>query len=155
VDASSAADFGCVFCAIVGGQEPASVVFSDDSAVAFLDIHPVNPGHLLVVPRAHAESLGTLDERLGARMFTVAHRLASAVRASGLRCEGVHLSLADGEAAGQEVNHVHLHVVPRFAGDAFRIQASWLRPDRADLDRAAALIRQGLGPAQPDSDKTY
>jgi histidine triad (HIT) family protein len=144
VSTSPVPDASCAFCAIVAGREPASVVYSDDAIVAFMDIHPLNAGHLLVVPRAHAESLAKLDERLGARMFTVAQRLAGAVRASGLRCDGVHLSLADGDAAGQEVDHVHLHVVPRFAGDAFRIQASWLRPDRADLDRTAHLIRAAL-----------
>jgi histidine triad (HIT) family protein len=147
VTTSAAPDSGCVFCAIIAGQQPASLVYSDNSTVAFLDIRPVNPGHVLVVPRTHAESLARLDEQFGARMFAVAHRLAGALRASGLRCDGVHLSLADGEAAGQEVDHVHMHVVPRFVGDRFRIQASALRPDRAELDRAAALIRQGLPPA--------
>lgn len=145
---SEAPDTGCVFCEIIAGREPASLVYSDDDIVAFLDVRPVNPGHLLVVPRTHAESLAKLDEQLGTRMFTAAHRLAGAVRASGLRCEGVNLSLADGEAAGQEVGHVHLHVVPRFAGDTFRIQASGLRPERGDLDRTAALIRRALALAQ-------
>ncbi len=143
----------CVFCAIVAGREPASFVYSDDAIVAFLDIRPVNTGHLLVVPRAHAPSLAELDEPLGTRMFTVAQRLASALRASGLPCQGVNLFLADGEAAGQEVGHVHLHVLPRFAGDGFRISARWLTPDRADLDHAAGLIR-AASPRQPGHAKT-
>jgi histidine triad (HIT) family protein len=144
VSTSPAPDADCVFCAIVAGREPASIVYSDDAIVAFLDMRPVNTGHLLVVPRAHAESLADLSEPLGARMFTVAQRLAAALRASGLRCEGVNLFLADGEAAGQEVGHVHLHVLPRFHGDGFRISARWLSPDRADLGHAAALIRQAV-----------
>ena len=76
------------------------------------------------------------------RIFTVAMRLAAALRASGLPCEGINLFLADGEAAFQEVFHTHLHVFPRFAGDTFRISADWsLTPPREELDRLAALIR--------------
>lgn len=79
-------------------------------------------------------------------MFVVARRLAAALRASGLRCEGVNLFLADGEAAFQEVFHTHLHVIPRFAGDSFRISADWsVTPTRAELDAQAAWIRGGVG----------
>ena len=76
-------------------------------------------------------------------MFTVAQRLAAALRVSVLLCEGVNLFLADGEAAGQEVFHIHLHVFPRFAGDSFRIRADWsVMPSRAELDEIAARIRR-------------
>jgi len=75
-------------------------------------------------------------------MFTVAMRLARALRASGLRCEGINLFLADGEAAFQEVFHTHLHVFPRFSGDTFRIDADWsITPLRAELDEIAAQVR--------------
>ena len=110
--------------------------------MAFMDVAPVNPGHLLVVPRAHSASLADLDEEVGAHMFVVAQRLAAAVRASGVRCEGVNLFLADGEAAFQDVCHVHLHLLPRWSGDAFRIDAdSSNRPERSELDALAASIR--------------
>lgn len=131
----------CVFCAIAAGREPASVVHADAAIVAFLDVRPVNPGHLLVVPRAHAPGLAELAPELGTRMFAVGHRLALALRTTGLRCDGVNLFLADGEAAGQEVPHVHLHVLPRFRGDNFRVHADWQRPDRAELDATAARLR--------------
>jgi histidine triad (HIT) family protein len=135
----------CVFCEIVAGTAPASVVFDDGDLLAFLTIGPVTPGHLLVIPKRHAPYLADLDEATGARMFTVAMRLAQALRNSGLRCEGVNLFLADGEAAFQEVFHTHLHVFPRFAGDTFRISADWSHaPPRAELDRVAALVRGGL-----------
>jgi histidine triad (HIT) family protein len=76
-------------------------------------------------------------------MFSVAMRLAQALRASGLRCEGINLFLADGEAAFQEVFHTHLHVFPRFAGDSFRIDADWSnRSSRAELDVIAAQVRE-------------
>lgn len=133
---------GCVFCGIVAGDEPASFVHADPGTVAFLDIRPVTPGHLLVVPRGHAELLGDLPDGAGAALFVVALRLQGALRRSGLRCDGVSLFLADGGAAGQEVPHVHLHVFPRFAGDGFRVAAEWsLHPSREELDAQAEAIR--------------
>lgn len=134
----------CIFCEIVAGRAPASIVHADDLMLAFLDIRPVTPGHLLVVPRRHAADLAGLDKATGERLFRVGIRLAAALRGSGLRCEGVNLFLADGAAAGQEVFHVHLHVFPRYNGDRFRIEADWSdAPDRAELDEIAARIRAG------------
>ncbi len=143
----------CVFCAIVAGASPASVVYEDAGVLAFIDIRPVTPGHLLVIPKRHAPYLADLDEATGARLFVVAMRLAAALRASGLRCEGINLFLADGEAAFQEVFHAHLHVFPRFAGDTFRIDADWsVAPERSELDDIAAQVRAALdaadGPSQ-------
>ncbi|MFQ5908423.1 MAG: HIT family protein [Thermoplasmata archaeon] len=133
----------CVFCAILGGQVPGSVVYEDDRVVALMDISPVNPGHLFVIPREHAPYMADVDEETGGHLFRVAMRLAESLRASGLRCEGINLFLADGEAAFQEVPHVHLHVFPRFKGDAFKIDANWdTHPAREDLDAAAAAIRE-------------
>lgn len=107
-----------------------------------MDIRPVNPGHLMVVPRTHALSLADLDEETGAHTFVVAMRMAAAVRASGVRCEGMNLFLADGEVAFQDVFHVHLHVLPRWRGDSFRIDADWpSRTERIELDAVAAAIR--------------
>jgi histidine triad (HIT) family protein len=152
---SSGASGDCAFCAISAGLLPSSQVYSDEDLLAFLDIRPVNTGHLLVVPRVHAASLADLCERIGARLFVTAQRLAAALRASGLPCDGVNLFLADGAAAGQEVDHVHLHVVPRQAGDGFELRARFQHPDRSHLDAAAAAIRKGQsvrgGGQAPDS----
>jgi histidine triad (HIT) family protein len=132
----------CIFCAIVAGSAPASVVYEDADLLALLDSRPVTPGHLLVIPKRHAPLLADLDEATGARMFTVAMRLAQALRASGLRCEGINVFLTDGEAAFQEVFHTHLHVIPRFVGDTFRIDADWsITPSRAELDEIAAQVQ--------------
>jgi histidine triad (HIT) family protein len=106
-----------------------------------MDLASANPGHLLVVPRAHASSLADLDEETGAHLFVVAMRMADALRASGLRCEGINVVLADGAAAGQEVFHAYLHVIPRWDGDEFRVEAEWSWPERSELDAAAAAIR--------------
>jgi diadenosine tetraphosphate (Ap4A) HIT family hydrolase len=134
----------CVFCQIVRGQLPASFAYADDDVVAFIDLHPVTPGHLLVVPREHASGLMDLGEATGLRVWLVAHRMARALRHTKLRCEGVNLFVADGEAAFQQVFHAHLHVVPRFAGDGVRLDAQPSQTHRADLDSAAAAVRAGL-----------
>jgi histidine triad (HIT) family protein len=134
----------CVFCEILAGRIESSQVYQDDFVVAFLDIRPLTRGHLLVVPREHAPDLEDLDEGLGARVFTVAHQLGRALRRSGLPCEGVNMFLADGVAAGQEVFHVHLHVIPRNPGDGFRLKAKWRTPGRDELDATAARVRQGI-----------
>jgi len=134
----------CIFCRVVGGTIPASIIHRDDDIIAFMDIGPVNPGHLLVVPTAHAASLAELQPGDGAKMFTVAQQLAAAVRRSGLRCEGINLFLADGAAAGQEVFHVHLHLVPRFRGDAVRFSWPRTQPSRDDLNAHARAIRSAL-----------
>jgi histidine triad (HIT) family protein len=135
---------GCPFCDIVAERLPASVVYADDLVQAFLDIRPITTGHVLVVPRSHAGGLADLPERAGRAMFTAAQRMAAALRGSKVRCDGINFFLADGTVAGQEVEHVHLHVVPRFAGDGFRLSANFLSPDRADLDATAELIRGAL-----------
>jgi diadenosine tetraphosphate (Ap4A) HIT family hydrolase len=129
----------CVFCSIVAGDLPASRVYDDDRVLAFADIRPATTGHLLVVPKRHAAGLATLDPEDGARMFQVAQRLAAALRASSIEPEGVNLFLADGEVAGQEVFHAHLHVLPRRAGDGFG--------GRDELDRVAGLVREALDSA--------
>jgi histidine triad (HIT) family protein len=131
----------CVFCEIVAGREPASFAYEDDRVVAFMDLAAANPGHLLVVPRAHAASVADLEDALGAHLFAVAKRMAAALRESGLRCEGMNLFVADGEAAGQEVFHAHVHVLPRWEGDRFRVEAEWMWPDRSELDAAATAVR--------------
>jgi diadenosine tetraphosphate (Ap4A) HIT family hydrolase len=111
---------------------------------------PVNPGHLLVIPKFHAESLADLEPNLGALLFRAAQHLGAALRRSTLRCQGLNLFLADGEAASQLVPHLHLHVIPRFTGDSFKLNpmggvTTWENmPSRDELDAAAAAIRVAL-----------
>jgi histidine triad (HIT) family protein len=135
----------CVFCEIVAGHAPASIVFEDERTVTFLDVRPVASGHMLVVPRRHAASLAELDPEDGAQLFRVGMRAASALRASTLPVEGVNFYLTDGEAAGQTVYHVHLHVIPRQQGDGlgFRHGPDFSVRERAELDEAAAAVREG------------
>ena len=137
----------CVFCELIKGNLPMSKVYVDEKVTAFMDIQPVNPGHVLIVPNAHATYLSELDEEIGAHLFKVAMRINKAIRKSGVRCEGVNLFLADGEAAFQEVFHVHLHVFPRFIGDGFGLEFSpdySKKPSREELDGIAAKLNAAM-----------
>jgi histidine triad (HIT) family protein len=134
----------CLICDIVSGSEVSSRVYEDETVLAFMDLHPVNPGHTLVVPKQHAAGLVDLDLESGAHMWRTGHRLAQALRRTDLRCEGVNVLMADGQAAFQEVFHAHLHVFPRYAGDAFRITADWRKRERGELDTTAAKLTQAL-----------
>ena len=139
----------CVFCEIVNGTSPASWVYQDDTVVAFLDIQPITQGHMLVVPREHAELITEASEQAAMRTFRVARKLAGAARHT-LGAIGVNLLVMDGEAAFQDVPHFHVHVIPRYAKDGFGLTfpASYEHPPaRAQLDAIAAALRAAVMPA--------
>ena len=135
----------CIFCQILSGKAPLSFVYDDDLVAAFMDIQPVNLGHLLIVPKRHAAFIADVTANEAAAMMQVAQRATAALRASSLKCDGVNYFLADGEAAMQEVFHAHLHVFPRFMGDGFGLRFApeyhTRRPPRQDLDQQAAELR--------------
>jgi len=140
-------DNDCVFCKLLSGELELSVIHEDDLCVAFMDVQPINPGHALVVPRKHAPYLADLEAEDGAQVFRVAQRVAAALRDCGVKCEGVNFFLADGEAAGQEVFHVHLHVFPRYTGDGFGLNLPpdyQHRPPREELNEIAQRMRAEL-----------
>lgn len=134
----------CVFCGIVAGQEPASFLYRDDAVAAFMDIQPIHPGHLLVIPRQHGELMHHFNEMSLARVWQVVMRMNHALRSSGLPCEGVNIFVADGEAAFQDVMHFHVHVIPRTSGDGFGLTfpATYTDPTpRSQLEAYASAIR--------------
>jgi histidine triad (HIT) family protein len=142
------ADESCVFCKIVRRELPATVLDEDGETMAFLDIRPINPGHFLVVPKAHAAHLADLPPGAGGKVFEMARTLAVALRASGVKCEGVNLHLADEAVAGQEIFHVHLHVYPRYAGDGVGLRMGpryGTMPKREELEKLGAAIRAATG----------
>jgi histidine triad (HIT) family protein len=139
----------CVFCDILADKLPSSIVYQDEICSALMDIQPVNLGHVLVISNQHATSLADLDQETGSHMFRVAQHIAQALRDSGIRCQGINLFLADGAVAGQEVLHVHLHVIPRYSGDGFGFRFGpkyGQRPPRSELD-AVALRIHGMLPS--------
>ena len=140
-------DPSCIFCQILAGLAPASMIHQDERVAAFMDIRPIVEGHVLVVPRRHAASLVELEDEDGAEMFALGKRVAQAQRRSNIRCEAVNLYLADGAAAGQTVFHMHLHVLPRYSGDGLMVRSALgLRPPPSPetLDALAGRIRQSL-----------
>lgn len=106
----------CIFCRIVAGEIPADTVYEGEHAVAFLDAHPLVRGHTLVVPTEHVERVGDLDAKAAARYFEPVPAIVDAVQAA-TGADGATLAWNDGAAAGQEVPHAHLHIVPREEGD--------------------------------------
>lgn len=129
----------CAFCRIVGGEEEGHIVFEDDSCVAFLDRHPLFPGHCLLVPRQHFETFVDLPTRLLAPLFLNAQLLSRAVE-QALRAEGTFVAINN--RVSQSVPHVHVHVVPRRKGDNLR-GFFWPRQKYPDA-RTAAEIQESI-----------
>lgn len=133
----------CVFCSIVAGDIPARTVHETDDVLAFLDATPLAPGHTLVIPKAHARHVGDLDDDLASDLFAAVTELTPRVQ-DAVDADAANVGINDGEAAGQEVPHVHVHVIPRFEGDggAPLHAVGGERPDLSDaeLDAIAADI---------------
>lgn len=132
----------CIFCQIIAGESPVSIVYEDDIVLGLMTIGPVTTGHAMIIPKQHTAYLADMDEETGKHLWMITQRTAAAIRQSGVRCEGINLFLADGEAAFQDVFHVHMHVFPRYVGDPFKIDADWdVNPSRDELDRVAGQIK--------------
>lgn len=109
----------CLFCKIVAKEIPAKTVYEDDKVIAFLDINPVKPGHLLVVPKKHSENIGVADDEDIATLAIAVKKLAPAVCAA-VSCDGWNLEVNNGNAAGQAIDHTHWHIVPRHKDDGLK-----------------------------------
>ena len=104
---------GCIFCEIVSKEAGAVIVFEDEHSLAFLDIHPLNPGHTLVVPKKHYPSMAEMSPLEVGRVFvSVAKVMKGVMRAS--KADGINIGQSNGRAASQEVFHMHVHVIPRY-----------------------------------------
>jgi histidine triad (HIT) family protein len=123
-----------------------SICHEDSDAIAFMDIQPVNNGHVLVVPRAHYESIFEVPAELGAHLFKLTMSLAGAIR-KVTGCEDMNIVVSSGEAAGQDEPHYHVHIIPRREGDGFDVPLPFggsAMPDRTLLDAYAARIVSAL-----------
>jgi histidine triad (HIT) family protein len=125
-------------------QIPATVVHEDEHTLAFMDIGQVNPGHVLVAAKAHAENLYALDDGQAAAVFRAVARVARAIRGA-FDPEGLSVYQANGRAAGQTVFHFHIHLVPRHDGDGMALAWPVKNPPREKLEEYAARIRGKLG----------
>ncbi len=132
----------CIFCKIVSGTLPAARILETPRVLAFLDIAPVNYGHTLVIPKGHYPNLLDLPDDLWLEMGQACRRVAQALR-TALEAQGFNLGMNNFEAAGQEVFHAHVHVIPRYFTDGLRLfpQASY-RP--GEMKKTGAQLRQAL-----------
>lgn len=130
----------CLFCRIAAGQTPAEVVLEAPGAVAFLDTHPAARGHVLVVPRAHAPTLLDLADAAAGELFVAVKAVQAKVLAA-LRPRGFNVGWNHGRAGGQVVDHLHVHVIPRYDLLGRGIQVLGGGGDPSELARVAAAIR--------------
>ena len=133
----------CIFCRIVKGEIPAAKIYEDDLVFAFLDIAPINFGHVLVIPKEHHESSSTIPEATAGRMFRIGSRIGVALKRK-LDYDAFNLHLADGAAAGQVVMHAHLHVVPRGVEDGFHWNWRQLKYPDGKLAETAQILADKL-----------
>jgi len=140
------ANHTCTFCDIVHGAGEVSLCYEDSDALAFMDIQPVNAGHVLVVPRTHYEGLADVPRQLTMHLFDIAVQVADVVR-QVTGCDDMNIVVNSGEAAGQDVLHYHVHVIPRRTGDGFDVPLPFggsEMPDRTQLDAMAARLIAAL-----------
>jgi histidine triad (HIT) family protein len=133
----------CVFCRIVAGQIPSTRVFEDEHTVAFMDIGQVNPGHVLVAVKKHADNLYALDDAQAAAVARASARVARAIRDT-FAPAGLSVYQANGKAAGQTVFHYHVHLLPRHEADGMELTWPVKNPPRETLEGYAEKIRKRL-----------
>lgn len=133
----------CVFCRIVAKEIPAAVVYEDEHTLAFMDAGQVNPGHVLVAAKGHAENLYELSDAQAAALLRTAARVARAIR-DAYQPQGLSVYQANGKAAWQTVFHYHMHLLPRHEGDGMALTWPAKNPPREKLVEYAAAIRKTL-----------
>ncbi|MFQ5882653.1 MAG: HIT family protein [Candidatus Methylomirabilales bacterium] len=135
----------CIFCKIRDGQIPSTQVYEDEKTLAFMDINPVNDGHLLVIPKAHAESIFDISLADLTAVAETAKKVTEAIR-QALQPEGLNLFQANGQAAFQSVPHFHLHLIPRWRGDGKGFDWRLIKGDPERVKATADQIRAKLPP---------
>lgn len=134
---------GCIFCDIIKGKADAVKVYEDDKIFIILDRKPITEGHLLIIPKRHSEDLTETTDDVLAEMMRMAKKAGQAIKKSKLGCRGINFFLAEGVEAGQDVFHVHLHVIPRYRKDGFYLHMPRDYEDETslkELERTASKI---------------
>jgi histidine triad (HIT) family protein len=132
-----------IFMKIIRKEVPADIVYEDEETLAFLDIHPLNPGHTLVLPKKFARNIFDIDDNTLAAIIRTVRKIALALR-DVLGAEGVNIRMNNEPAAGQDVFHFHIHVIPRFTGDGYQ---NWHGKSYApgESEKIVEKLRQALG----------
>jgi histidine triad (HIT) family protein len=133
-------DDSCIFCKIVRKQAPVSLVYENENVMAFLDMRPLSEGHTLVIPKEHYVTIFEAPEELVAQLHRIVKRVALAVR-EVTKADGVSIIQQNGKAAGQEVFHLHVHVIPRFEGQKLMRFEEMSEAYREKLNQLAAAIK--------------
>lgn len=135
-------DENCIFCKILAGEIPSTAVYEDDDFKAILDVNPAARGHVIIMPKNHAANIYELPDEDASKIMIVAKKIATAIE-KAYHCDGVNILQNNGEAAGQTVFHLHVHVIPRFKGDTVNI--GWKQGDMPeDLDAICKEIQAQL-----------
>jgi len=129
----------CIFCKIVSNEIPSVKVYEDDRVFAFMDINPLNEGHILIIPKAHAATIYEITEADFLAVTSATHKLAAAVK-KALNPDGINLMQLNGRAANQVVPHLHVHIVPRWSGDGLTI-CKW-EMVAGDIEKVKAVADQ-------------
>jgi len=134
----------CIFCKIVAGSIPSSRIYEDDKAIAFMDISPLNRGHVLVAPKEHSENIFEINPDLYGHLMTVICRIAKVVK-QVVSPDGMNVMQLNGKAGNQVVPHLHIHIVPRWLGDGLTI-AAWepVMGDMAEISATGEMIKSKL-----------
>jgi len=143
----------CLFCKIVKKEIPAEVIYDDADFISFLDINPRNPGHALVIPKKHYETILDMPEREIGDLMLMVRKIAAAVKET-MKADGISVGQSNGRAAGQVIPHVHFHVIPRYLSEGppgleSIVPVKKLPPDT--MKKAAEMIRPNVG--KPASSK--
>jgi histidine triad (HIT) family protein len=134
----------CIFCRIVAGEIPCTKLFEDDVTLSFMDISPLNKGHILIVPKEHYNTIVEADPELYAHLYGVVCRISKALQAA-LNPDGINILQLNGKAANQVVPHLHIHIVPRWHGDGLTISAWEPVPGKMDeIARNAEMVKSKL-----------
>jgi histidine triad (HIT) family protein len=136
-------DETCIFCRIAQKQLPAALVYEDEKVLAFLDIKPLNEGHTLVIPTTHYESIFDIPQELIAYLHGITKQVAIAVK-KATDADGISIIQQNGKAAGQDIFHLHVHVIPRYEGQKLPSYSEVSEADRTKLSQTAAKIRKNL-----------
>jgi len=133
-------DESCIFCRIVRGQAPVSTIYEDETTMVFLDIRPLNMGHTLVIPKAHYVDIFDIPEKNLSQVHIVTKQIAAAVK-KATNADGISIIQQNGKAAGQDIFHFHIHVVPRFLNQKLPPFHELKEVERSKLDLVAEKIK--------------
>ena len=133
----------CIFCAIVEGAIPATIVYEEDQILAFMDINPANSGHLLVIPKRHYRNIFDINVEMAGKIMQVGAQLARAIK-TALNPDGLNLLQSSESAAFQTVFHFHLHLIPRWEDDSLVLPWQPQQGDMNQIVEVANKIRQHI-----------